>query len=155
MGHALHHAESSARKFGGSPKDYLPIHCWFDATKAHLPLPGHRALRHHAEGLFEAERIFGIALTNSQGRQIPIRFIGEQHIKEDCRRIPTIADWLRNLPIEPWMVNGVILPDVEVPPDQIDIGHWRQEVASGRTLLGFADWEAQHRQRFETADLRT
>lgn len=48
MGHSLHHAESSARKFGGVPEDYLAIHNWFDATKAHLALPGHRALRHHA-----------------------------------------------------------------------------------------------------------
>jgi len=39
------HAENSARKFGGTPKDYLRIHDWFDQTKAHFPdmrQAGHR-----------------------------------------------------------------------------------------------------------------
>jgi hypothetical protein len=30
--HPLKHAENSAKKFGG--KDYLPIHNWFDESKA-------------------------------------------------------------------------------------------------------------------------
>ena len=34
MAHALKHAESSARKFGGRAEDYLPIHNWFDESKA-------------------------------------------------------------------------------------------------------------------------
>ena len=54
MAHPLHHAESSARKFGGVPSDYQDIHDWFDASKEHLALFTHRALRHHAQGLFEA-----------------------------------------------------------------------------------------------------
>ena len=60
MAHPLHHAESSARKFGGVPSDYQSIHNWFDASKEHLALFTHRALRHHAQGLFEAERAFGL-----------------------------------------------------------------------------------------------
>ncbi len=43
MAHPLHHAESSVRQFGGVPEDYLAIHSWFDATKAHLGLFTHRA----------------------------------------------------------------------------------------------------------------
>ena len=58
MAHPLHHAESSARKFGGVPSDYQAVHDWFDASKEHLALFTHRALRHHALGLFEAERVF-------------------------------------------------------------------------------------------------
>ncbi len=38
MAHPFHHAESSARKFGGIPADYQPIHDWFDCSKAHLAL---------------------------------------------------------------------------------------------------------------------
>jgi len=38
MAHTLHHAESSARKFGGVPSDYQSIHDWFDASKEHLAL---------------------------------------------------------------------------------------------------------------------
>ena len=151
MAHSLHHAQSSARKFGGVPEDYLAIHSWFDCTKQHLALPGHRALRHHASGIWESEAVFGVSLTNSDGREIPVRFIGEQHVREDCRSIPTVADWLKNLPIEPWMVNGVLLPDREFDPDDITIGRWRQEVAAGQTLLGFTDWAAQHHLRSENA----
>ncbi|ART99463.1 DUF6915 family protein [Yoonia vestfoldensis] len=107
MAHPLHHAESSARKFGGVPSDYQSVHDWFDASKEHLALFTHRAMRHHAQGLFEAERVFGLTLTNSAGRDIPVRWIGEQHIREDCQgRIPSMADWLRRIQPEPWMANG-------------------------------------------------
>jgi len=29
--------------------------------------------------------------------------IGEQHVMEDCGFIPTVADWLKNMTVEPWM----------------------------------------------------
>ena len=107
MGHPFHHSESSARKFGGYPQDYQKIHNWFDATKSYTPLPIHRALRHHAQGIFEAEAFFGTTFKNSNGREIPVRWIGEQHVREDCRCIPTVQDWLKALPVESWMVNGI------------------------------------------------
>ena len=109
MAHPLYHAESSARKFGGVPSDYQAVHDWFDASKEHLALFTHRALRHHTQGLFEAERVFGLTLTNSAGRDIPVRWIGEQHVREDCQgRVPSMADWLRRIQPEPWMANGHI-----------------------------------------------
>ena len=55
MAHPLKHAQSSARKFGGRAEDYLPIHNWFDESKAFLADFRHRALRHHTEGIFLAE----------------------------------------------------------------------------------------------------
>jgi len=61
MAHPLKHAQNSARKFGGKPEDYLPIHSWFDESKAFLADFRHRALRHHAEGIFLAEKLFGVA----------------------------------------------------------------------------------------------
>ena len=105
MAHPLKHAESSARKFGGKVEDYLPIHNWFDESKAFLPDFRHRALRHHAEGIFLCERIFGVAITNSDGRQVPVRYIGEQHVREDLGRIPTAQDWLsanQACPLDVW-----------------------------------------------------
>jgi len=51
MAHPLKHAESSAKKFGGKPDDYLVIHNWFDESKAFLGDFRHRALRHHCEGI--------------------------------------------------------------------------------------------------------
>lgn len=93
MAHPLHHAESSARKFGGVPDDYQFVHNWFDSSKEHLAIFTHRAHRHHTLGIFEAERLFGHSLTNSAGRVVPIRWIGEQHVREDCQgRIPSLAD---------------------------------------------------------------
>jgi hypothetical protein len=101
MAHPLKHAESSARKFGGRTQDYLSVHNWFDESKAYLPDFRHRSLRHHSEGIFSSERIFGVA-TNSEGKQVPVRYIGEQHIGEDLGRIPTAQDWLSQIKPARW-----------------------------------------------------
>ena len=103
MAHPLKHAQRSAKRFGGKPEDYLPIHDWFDETKALLADFRHRALRHHAEGIFLCEKIFGVSITNSDGKEIPVRYIGEQHVKEDLGRIPTAQDWLIRIMPERWM----------------------------------------------------
>lgn len=103
MAHPLKHAESSAGRFGGKAEDYLQVHNWFDESKAFFPDFRHRALRHHAEGIFLCERIFGIAITNSEGKQVPVRYIGEQHVREDLGRIPAAQDWLSQIKPERWM----------------------------------------------------
>jgi uncharacterized protein DUF6915 len=103
MAHSYHHAVSSARKWGGIAEDYLAIHAWFDRSKEIVADFRHRALRHHAEGIFLAERLFGVIITNSCGRIVPVRLIGEQHIREDLGRIPSFADWVRHIRPEPWM----------------------------------------------------
>ena len=104
MAHAYHHACSSAKRFGGEPEDYMPIHQWFDETKQFEPSFRHRALRHHSQGIFEAERVFGVTITVSTGKKVPVRMIGEQHVMEDFSGfIPTIHDWLKGIPGEDWM----------------------------------------------------
>ncbi|QDT14028.1 DUF6915 family protein [Alienimonas californiensis] len=110
MAHPFHHAERSARLFGGVADDYLELHSWFDESKAHLPDLRHRALRHHSEGIFLAEKLFGVTLTNSDGKRVPTRLIGEQHVKDDLGRIPTVADWLTNLQVQPWMLRTPFRP---------------------------------------------
>ncbi|MGY9039408.1 MAG: DUF6915 family protein [Rhodobacterales bacterium] len=140
MAHPLHHSESSARRFGGIASDYQAIHAWFDGSKEHMAFFTHRALRHHTQGIFEAERLFGQSLTNSAGRVVPVRWIGEQHVKEDCRnKIPSLCDWLSRIQPESWMANGHI---------DFDIAHtgsdpradWIKAVAARQTILGFEDW---------------
>lgn len=111
MSHPYHHAVSSSRKHGGVPEDYLPLHDWFDASKEFLSDFRHRALRHHAQGIFEAERVFGPTITNSLGKPIPTRILGEQHVREDCGRIPTLADWLGAIKGETWMFRAVKLEE--------------------------------------------
>ncbi len=103
MAHPLRHAESSARKFGGKAGDYLPIHNWFDESKAFFSDFRHRALRHHAEGIFLAEKLFGVAIVNSDGKQVPVRYLGEQHVREDLGRIPSTQDWLLQIKPQRWM----------------------------------------------------
>ena len=104
MVHPYHHAVSSAKKYGGEPGDYLDLHEWFDASKQHMADFRHRALRHHSEGIFMLEEIFGTTIMISTGRVVPVRFIGEQHVLEDLGRIPTVADWLGKIQPESWML---------------------------------------------------
>jgi hypothetical protein len=103
MSHPLHHSISSQKKWGGHVDDYLPIHNWFDETKMHYPDMRHRALRHHSEGIFWCEQQFGTYITNSDGRMVPVRAIGEQHCMEDLGWIPTIKDYLDNMETKGWM----------------------------------------------------
>ena len=107
------------RKWGGSVEDYLPIHEWFDETKAHFSDPRHRALRHHSEGIFLMESIFGKTITLSSGRELPTRYVGEQHVSEDLGSIPAAADWLRAIAAEPWMrgpSRRSLVVGLEAPP---------------------------------------
>ncbi|MBQ8106243.1 MAG: hypothetical protein IJ127_25640 [Afipia sp.] len=103
MGHPYHHALSSVRKWGGTADDYLPLHQWFDESKAITADFRHRALRHHAEGIFMLERFFGPTIMISTGRVVPVRSIGEQHVIEDLGFIPSFADWVRCIRPEAWM----------------------------------------------------
>ena len=106
MAHSYHHAVSSAKKYGGVPEDYIAVHNWIDGSKEHLADFRHRALRHHSEGIFMAEKLFGVTVTNSAGRIVPVRFIAEQHVKEDLGRIPTVADWLMAIKPQRWMLGS-------------------------------------------------
>ena len=110
MAHAWYHALSSARRHGGRPEDYLSLHNWFDSSKQYLADFRHRALRHHTQGVFEAERVFGSILTNSAGRRVPVRDLAEQHVCEDCGgQVPTLADWLARIEPAPWMLRAARL----------------------------------------------
>jgi len=103
VAHPYHYSLSSVKKRGGAACDYLAIHNWFDASKQITADFRHRALRHHAEGIFMAETIFGPTITLSSGRVIPTRWVGEQHVIEDLGYIPSFAHWVRYIRPEPWM----------------------------------------------------
>lgn len=106
--HPYYHAVSSAKKYGGEPADYQAIHDWFDESKAHMADFRHRAARHHSEGIFMAERLFGTTITNSNGREVPVRLIGEQHVTEDLGHIPSLQDWLKHIEPQPWMMKVAV-----------------------------------------------
>jgi hypothetical protein len=109
--HPYHHALSSVHKWGGSVEDYLPLHTWMDQSKEIVADFRHRALRHHAEGIFMAERLFGVTTTLSTGKVVPTRWICERHVVEDLGRIPSFADWARAIRPQLWMSPRTMLSD--------------------------------------------
>lgn len=117
MAHPYHHALSSVKKWGGTVDDYLACHEFFDASKLILADFRHRALRHHAEGVFLLEQVHGKTLTLSTGRVIPTRWVGEQHLREDLGFIPSFADWARSIRAEPWMGRTRKIEPEASPPD--------------------------------------
>lgn len=103
----LIHAQNSVEKYGGKVEDYLKIHEWFDETKAWVADHRHRAFRHHSQGIFVAEEIFGSTFTNSDGVLVSTRDIGEDHVFEDLGFIPTAQDYVRSMNLQPWMGGSV------------------------------------------------
>ena len=98
MAHPNLHAKSSAKKFGGKPEDYIHLHEWLDETKGWFGDSLHRMFRHHSEGIFEMEQKFGSEFKNSDGKIVYTRYVGEQHVKEDCNNyIPSAKEWILNI----------------------------------------------------------
>ena len=117
---AYQHSKSSAKKWGGTWNDYQELHLWMDGSKEMMGDIRHRALRHHTQGIFEAERQFGTEWIISTGKKIPVRDILEQHVLEDLGYLATLSDWLREMPVKKWMsgqrsvkVKTILLRDKE------------------------------------------
>lgn len=103
------HAISSAKKFGGTPDDYIDIHNLMDSSKATISHSRHRLLTHTSWFVgFILEKIFGTTFVNSDGKVISTRDIGEQHILEDFggRFIPTPQDYIEGMEFKTWMLAG-------------------------------------------------
>jgi CheY-like chemotaxis protein len=60
-------------------EDYLPLHQWFDESKAITADFRHRALRHHAEGIFMLERFFGKQVMFLIPDDVPKGLLGQLH----------------------------------------------------------------------------
>lgn len=107
MSHPWEHAKITAKKYGGQPEEHLPIHSFFDQSKAGLANHRHRAALHHSEGVFWAEDRFGetITVTRDDGSEkaVPTRRIAEDHVAQDLGHIPSLKDWLTHLESVRWM----------------------------------------------------
>ena len=101
------HALSSAKKYGGTPEDYLEIHDFMDTSKSAIPDNRHRALTHTSWFLNTVlEKVFGTFIVNSKGQKVQVRDIGEQHILEDFGGfIPSAQDFLQDIVWSDWMNN--------------------------------------------------
>jgi len=106
MGDVLFHSASSAKKFGGTPDDYVPIHKFLDQSKLYIADWRHRALLHTTFGVALAEQMFGdLYKRPSDGVAVSTRTIATVHIEEDLGCVPTPEVFLREMPIRRWM-NG-------------------------------------------------
>jgi hypothetical protein len=110
MANAHVHSVSSARKFGGVPEDYINIHMKMDCSKAYVADNRHRALTHTNFWIHEVMiPIFGYTIKNSNGKEVCVKDVCEQHILEDfaMKFIPTAQDYLENMEFKDWMQNGI------------------------------------------------
>ncbi len=97
------HALVSVKHWHGKPEDYLPIHDFIDSSKAHFPDMRHRALLHSSFGIYIAEQVFGHNILNSDQRLVSVRDIAERHVLDDMGTIPTVQDYLKDMPMYNWL----------------------------------------------------
>lgn len=105
------HAQSSAKKYGGTWEDYMEIHEFMDSSKAAFPDNRHRALTHNSWFIgVVLPRVFGETFRRkSDNKVVCTRDIGEQHCLEDFKFkfIPSAQDFLQEMDFLPWMQNGM------------------------------------------------
>lgn len=130
---SYYHAKSSAKKWGGSPEQYIDIHEFIDGSKRIVGDVRHRSMYHHTEGVWLCQRIFGRTIIvggryavpheieyifedNPEPtrpnleiidlgptREIPVRLIAELHIMQDLGWIPSPSDYIKNMELQQWM----------------------------------------------------
>lgn len=116
------HSQSSAKKFGGKPEDYIAVHEFMDCSKGAVSDNRHRVATHSSWFIMEVlprvrfpnscemSNDFKFhTIINSDGKAVSIRDIGEQHVIEDYRNkyIPTLQDYVDHMELAPWMLNGI------------------------------------------------
>lgn len=117
MAKPIIHAESSAKRFGGKADDYFPIHDLLDKSKGAIADNRHRALTHTSWFLSTILELIHMPekgwlgpklIRPSDGKEISVREIAEQHILEDFKGefIPTAQDYLAEMEMHHWMNNG-------------------------------------------------
>ena len=107
-------AEQSARRFGGSPALYHPLHSWFLETSYWTPDLSHLLFRHHAFGIFAAEERFGPGISDGTVA-VPTRVIAEHHVRAVLGRTPSLVDFLRRLKGERWMLQATSPQRIGLP----------------------------------------
>lgn len=108
------HAELSAKRYGGIPEDYIDIHELMDSSKAAYSNNAHRILTHNSWFVVTIlPKVFGHMRINSEGKQYPVKDVGEYHILEDfkMRFIPTVQDYIEDMGVPAWVNNGGDVPN--------------------------------------------
>ena len=103
------HCDFDIKRWGGKREDYEAIHEFMDSSKEAFSSNAHRAATHNIWFVHKVlPRIFGNTIINSDGREVSVKDIGEQHCLSDFgwKFIPTLQDWAENLNWKDWMNNG-------------------------------------------------
>lgn len=134
MGSPTVHAELSAKRFGGNPKDYLHIHELMDSSKQAFSDMRHRTLTHNSWFVTTIlEKIFGSSIKNSDGKTISVRDIGQWHVMEDFHgSFPTVQDYLENMKFKDWMDNGK--GGDAIPPSHVGLPKFNQKLLEPKPL---------------------
>lgn len=90
------HSLLSVRDYGGKTNDYYDIHYAMDYSKYFLSDGNahHRAFSHNWWGISMVENSFEPILTNSDGKEIEVRQILIDHVRQDCGTVPTLQQCL-------------------------------------------------------------
>jgi len=103
------HADHDVRKWGGDRTDYIKIHELMDSSKEAFADNRHRCCTHNIWFVHKIlPLIFGDTIINSDGKEVSVKDIGENHCLVDfgMKFIPTLQDWAENLTFQEWMNNG-------------------------------------------------
>jgi hypothetical protein len=55
---------------------------------------------------FGGKDVFGVVLVNSEGREVVVKDIAEQHIIEDLGYIPSFSEYCEAMEIKPFMLGA-------------------------------------------------
>lgn len=101
-----HHAKSAARKWGGTPEDFIDVEEFIDSSKKIIGDSRHRSIYHHTEGVWLCQRIFGRVLRiegEHRDIEVPVRLVAERHILEDLGWLPSPKDYIDGMILTSWM----------------------------------------------------
>lgn len=102
-----HHAVSAARKWGGTPDDYIAIEEFIDSSKKIIADVRHRSMYHHSAGVWLCQEVFGrtLSIPREAGGffEVPVRLVAERHVIEDLGWIPSPKDYIDGMTISAWM----------------------------------------------------
>lgn len=110
----VHQEEECFGRFELYPH-YEELAAWFYRPGLELSDPRFFRLLGNSFGIFLAEERFGISLTRtSDGKELPTRTLSEMLVYFALDTIPTLAQFLRDMSLETWMMKGARQLSAEV-----------------------------------------
>jgi hypothetical protein len=101
---------SLTKRFGGNEADYEDLLDHFELFSGNCCY-----LTHSSYGVYFSEQLFGIEIPLSGGRSVPVRYVAEWIVAQDCNGIiPPATEWLSKIRPRRWMSKGTLIKNKEV-----------------------------------------